>query len=457
MMNGKRVVIVGAGIAGLSAGLRLAEAGIRVTVVEKEGTVGGLARSFTYGDYVFDVGPHRFHTDDPEVLAFIKEALDGDFVLMPRSSGVWLFGRYHDWPLSIASLFKLPPRIILRVSRDLVARRRVPGPSFRDYIVERYGRTLYECFFREYTRKFLKRDPGEIHSDWARTGIDRAIIDKRLQMNTLFEVASRALIPRRVKTEFVYPGTGGIDAFSRALARRIEARGGEVRRGAPVEHIEIAEGRIRSVTTAGGATVPADLVVWTAPLDFLCRLAGLERPRLSYLSAVLYNVMVRGTLRLRYQWCYYGQEDLLFNRWSIPRHFRESTCPPGGTGIGVEVTCMRGDATWNDPERLAGRVASEMRAVGALGPDNAIEGIRIERIENVYPVYGLDYLGELEETERRLADLRNLVLLGRTGTFWYNNMDHSIQAGLECARDIVAHGGDGLRHVYARQDYATRL
>ena len=72
MMNGKRVVIVGAGIAGLSAGLRLAEAGIRVTVVEKEGTVGGLARSFTYGDYVFDVGPHRFHTDDPEVLAFIQ-------------------------------------------------------------------------------------------------------------------------------------------------------------------------------------------------------------------------------------------------------------------------------------------------------------------------------------------------------------------------------------------------
>ena len=456
-MNGKRVVVVGAGVAGLSAGLRLAEAGARVLVAEKEATVGGLARSFAYGDYVFDVGPHRFHTDDPDVLAFIKETLDNDFVSMPRCSGVWLFGRYHDWPLGIASLFKLPPRFILRVAGDLVARRRAPGASFEDYILERYGRTLYECFFREYTRKFLKLHPSEIHSDWARAGIDRAVIDRKLQMNTLFEVVSRSLIPRPVKTEFVYPGTGGIDTFSRALTGKIQARGGEVRCGAPVEGVEIAEGRIRSVTLAGGAAMPADLVVWTAPMNLLCRFAGIGEPDLSYLSAVLYNVMVRGIPRLRYQWCYYGQEDILFNRWSIPRYFRESTCPPRGTGIGVEVTCIRGDVTWNEPERFADRVAAELRGVGVLGADNAVEGIRIERIENVYPVYRLDYLRTLEETERALAHLRNLVLLGRTGTFWYNNMDHSIRAGLECARDIVARGGEGLRHVYARHDYAARV
>lgn len=456
-MKGKTVVIVGAGAAGLSAGLRLAEAGARVVVAEKETTVGGLARSFHYGEYVFDVGPHRFHTDDGEVLAFIKETLDNDYVLMPRNSGVWLFGRYHDWPLGIASLFKLPPRFILRVAADLVARRLPPGPSFEDYILERYGRTLYDCFFREYTRKFLKLDPSGIHSDWARAGIDRAVIDRKLRMNTLFEVVSRSLIPRPVKTEFVYPGTGGIDTFSRALARRIGDRGGEVRCGAPVERVEIAGGRIRSVTPAGGAAVPADIVVWTAPLDLLCRLAGLGRPELAYLSAVLYNVMVHGIPRLRYQWCYYGQADILFNRWSIPRYFRESTCPPGGTGIGAEVTCMKGDRIWNEPERFADRVVSELGGVGVLGAGNPVGGIRIERIENVYPVYGLDYVRTLEETERKLAHLRNLVLLGRTGTFWYNNMDHSIRAGLECARDIIARGGEGLRHVYARQDYAARV
>ncbi|MEI6634598.1 MAG: FAD-dependent oxidoreductase [Chlamydiota bacterium] len=456
-MNGKTVVIVGAGVAGLSAGLRLAEAGARVVVAEKETTVGGLARSFYYGEYVFDVGPHRFHTDDPEVLAFIKGVLDNDYVLMPRNSGVWLFGRYHDWPLGIASLFKLPPRIILRVARDLVARRGAPGSSFEAYILERYGRTLYDCFFKEYTRKFLKHDPGAIHSDWARAGIDRAVIDRKLQLNTLFEVVSKSLIPRPVKTEFVYPGTGGIDTFSRALARRIGDRGGEVRCGAPVQRLDIAGGCIRSVTLADGAVVPADIVVWTAPLDLLCRLAGLGRPDLAYLSAVLYNVMVRGTPRLRYQWCYYGQEDILFNRWSIPRYFRESTCPRGGTGVSVEVTCMKGDETWNAPERLTRRVASEMRAVGLLGGRTVIEEIRIERIENVYPVYGLDYLKTLEESERRIAHLRNLVLLGRTGTFWYNNMDHSIRAGLECARDIITRGGEGLRHVYARHDYAARV
>ena len=96
MAHTKTIMVVGGGLTGLSAGYRLAEAGMKVVVIEKERTPGGLARSFHYGEFIFDVGPHRFHTEDHEVLSFIKEALQDEYVTMPRKSGVWLFNRYHD-------------------------------------------------------------------------------------------------------------------------------------------------------------------------------------------------------------------------------------------------------------------------------------------------------------------------------------------------------------------------
>ena len=62
-----RVMIVGAGVAGLSLGHELVCAGHDVTLVEILPEIGGLARSFRYGDFCFDMGPHRFHTDDARV------------------------------------------------------------------------------------------------------------------------------------------------------------------------------------------------------------------------------------------------------------------------------------------------------------------------------------------------------------------------------------------------------
>lgn len=453
MAHARKILIVGGGLTGLSAGYRLAEAGMKVRVIEKERTPGGLARSFYYGGFIFDVGPHRFHTEDQEVLSFIKEMLGNEYVTMPRKSGVWLFNRYHDWPLGLSTLFKLPPGVIIRVFRDLFARGARPGVSFEDYILNKYGRTLYDYFFMVYTRKFLKHPPASIHSDWAKAGIDRAVIDRRLQMDTLLEVLKRTLLPTPVSTEFIYPKTGGVDTFARSLAAGIEEMGGEVRLGVKPTGFQIADDRIVSAALDDGSVLTPDIVIWTAPIDVLCELAGTGPTELKYLSAVLYNVEVEGISPVRYQWCYYGQDDIIFNRVSMPRYFRGDTCPPGTTGIGVEVTCMKGDDIWNEPEKWTPEIEEDMRGVGLVGKVNRIGGVHVERIENVYPIYDLDYLRELERTVGRLTHIANVVLAGRTGTFWYNNMDHSIRAGMECADDIITSGRGGIRPVYKRHDY----
>jgi len=451
----ENIVIVGAGVAGLTAGYHLSQKGLKVTVVEKEDRPGGLARSFRYGDFIFDVGPHRFHTDDQKVLRFIKMVLGRDAVTIPRSSGVYFFGRYHEWPLRFSTLFRLPPSLTMRVARDLVHRRRRSGTSFEDYIINMYGPTLYESFFKIYTEKFLKHDPARIHSDWAKAGIDRAVIDKKMRANTLFSLLRKALLPRPVETEFIYPTSGGIQLFADRLAEEIVRNGGEIRLATGVGGVEAGKKRIEEVVLDDGTRLEPDLLIWTAPIDLLCRLLDVEDPRLSYLSALLYNVEVEGDPPLPYQWIYYGQEEIVFNRISIPRNFFPGTAPEGKTGINLEVTCREGDWVWNDPEKLSPVVAEDMRKVGLISSPGAVRAVHVEKALNVYPIYELDYLYPLQRILNHLSFIGNLLLLGRTGTFWYNNMDHSIAAGMDAAEDIVSSRRQGIHPLYHRNDFWT--
>jgi len=92
-----RKIIVGAGVAGLTLAERLGASGCReVTVLEREDAPGGLARTFQREGFRFDIGPHRFHTSDPAVQSYLLEILGSEITAIPRSSSVYLSGRYQD-------------------------------------------------------------------------------------------------------------------------------------------------------------------------------------------------------------------------------------------------------------------------------------------------------------------------------------------------------------------------
>lgn len=432
----ENILIIGAGIAGLTAGHYLSQHGFRVDIAEIDKLMGGLAKSFYYKDYIFDIGPHRFFTEDQEVLRFIKQILRNDYAVILQSSGVYFFGRYHGWPLQPKIVFKIPPSFSLRVLSDLIHRRKQSGDSFEDYIIDRYGKTLYESFFRDYTKKFLKQHPSTIHSDWATAGIERAIIDQRTEFTNLFTLIKRTILPFPVKTKFIYPTMGGIGIFSRRLAEEIEKNRGRLRFETTIAGIKVANNRIAEIILTDGSRHRPDILIWTAPIDALCHLIGIRENQIKFLSMILFNIEINSEHVIPYQWCYYGQKDIIFNRISIPKNFYLKTAPPGKTGINVEVTCMQEDKIWNAPEKLIESVKADMARVSLISSPGAIQTIHIERVANVYPIYELDYSRRLQRVKEKLRKITNLFILGRSGTFWYNNMDHSIAAGLDMAKDI---------------------
>jgi UDP-galactopyranose mutase len=182
------VVIVGAGVAGLVSAHLLAEAGVQVVVIEKLDDIGGLARSFVYDDtFVFDCGPHRFDTGNPNIKAYLERVLERGTTFFPRKSEVFFEGSYYDWPIKPQNLVQLPPALAGKAFVDLAVNgyKTYEGDNFENYILRQYGPTLYKNFFEGYSIKFLGIHPRETHSDWAKVGINRAIIDDKAEMQNL--------------------------------------------------------------------------------------------------------------------------------------------------------------------------------------------------------------------------------------------------------------------------------
>jgi protoporphyrinogen oxidase len=428
------VTIVGAGVAGLTIGYQLSRRGYKVTIVERNAVVGGLGRTFHYGDFHFDVGPHRFHTENPRVASFIREILLEEAIEIPRKSGARMFGKYHEWPLRPSILAAMPIKLMVTGAKDLLFKEQLPGESFEADVVNKYGRTLYDIFFEPYTRKFLFYSPTELHRDWARAGVNRAVIDKRASADSLWNLLKTTMMPKPVETMFLYPPTG-VGRFSDKLAEQIQAAGGRIILGQDVTAVETAGRRVVAVRT-DRERIATDNLVWTAPLTILNRQLGLKDIDLEYLSTIFLNFEIGKPPRLDYQWTYFGGDEI-FSRVTAPEAFLKSTVPAGKSGLCVEVTCRQGDDRWQNPESLTEPVIADLVRTGMIAARTDIERVHVERVPYTYPIYKLNYMQELTRNLRELGQYSNLLLAGRCGRFWYNNMDHSIGQGLTMADKVL--------------------
>lgn len=434
-------VIVGAGVAGLTLAYLLAGEGRRVIVLERDVVAGGLAKSYRYGDYLFDVGPHRFYTEEAEVTAFIDEILGDDKLVIPRSSAVFMSGRFIEWPLTLSALFSIHPRLLLKSLRDMLGRKAGSAVTFEEYIIGRYGRTLYEIFFKPYTEKFLGITCSETAREWAMAGIDRATIDSSVGVDSLFSLAG-SMLRRRDPLKFIYPRSGGISVFVDSLVAGIRNRGGEVLLDSEVLGLEMKSGLVTSVRTAT-RSFPCTQVVWTGPLQALAASLGCAPPSLEYLSLLLFNYRLTSECVVPYQWCYFGEGDIPFNRISFPTMFNRRLAPRGCSGISVEVTCRVGDQLWSDHLSREDAIRKTLLRYGLIPSPEAVAGVVVEKVADAYPVYRTGFQEKVERFIRTLP-AANLITAGRTGGFWYNNMDNSISEALQIAARL---GPKGRSHA----------
>ena len=168
------LVIIGAGPAGLTAAYELGDSGKKVIILEKKEQVGGLAETKVFGRYRYDIGPHRFFTKNQEVYDLFLKMLGDDAVGVSRKTRILFKNSYFDYPLTpINALFGLGiiesvtigfSYIYARIKSYLKVSK---IDNFEDWVVDKFGRKLFNNFFKNYTEKVWGIDCKDIGSDWA--------------------------------------------------------------------------------------------------------------------------------------------------------------------------------------------------------------------------------------------------------------------------------------------------
>ena len=166
-----KVVIVGAGPAGLTAAYELCKAGIRSVVLEKDNIVGGIARTVNYKGYHFDIGGHRFFTKVKAVEDMWHEVLGEDFLRCDRLSRIYYNKKFFYYPLrasnALTGLGVCNSFLILLSYLKAQVSPQMPEETFEQWVSNRFGKRLYSIFFKTYTEKVWGIPCSEIRAEWA--------------------------------------------------------------------------------------------------------------------------------------------------------------------------------------------------------------------------------------------------------------------------------------------------
>ena len=465
------VVVLGAGLAGLATAYELCRAGHRVTVLEKEPWVGGMATSWKVGPYWLDHGPHRFHSRDKRLIEHLYEILDSQVVIRDRLSRIYLQGKFFHYPLKAQNVLQnMPKRILFKAGWDYVWIRvlqwfkKIPDDNFENWVLKRFGRTLYEIFFGSYTSKAWKMPCTEISADWA---------SQRISQANLWDTIKKTLNPpkdgevRSLVSEFWYPAHGGIGQIGRKYAEKIEAMHGTILLETPLKRIEIEDGNITRVIGAalqdGGRDVvlECDEVVNTVPLP---RALEAFHPaiddevhdaidNLEYSSIVFVYLEIDKPSVSPDHWVYLPEQHLTIHRISEFKNFSDDAAPGDTTVVCCEITCREGDEVWKMTQDQATQIAiQDLETVGLIDPKTA-RGIDLHRLKYAYPIYDLTYKENLNTLKKAAKRVRNFHTTGRQGLYRYNNMDHSIAMGRRIGRTIAKGADQKADEVAAGQEY----
>ncbi len=430
--------------------------GRRPIVVEQDRRyVGGLARTVQFKAFRFDIGGHRFFSKSREIEQLWEEICGKDFLRRPRLSRILYRGRFFDYPLKAANAlrglgFRESTACVLSYLRYAAFPHR-PELSFEDWVVNRFGRRLFDIFFRTYTEKVWGIPCAEISADWA---------SQRIKGLSLPSAVLTALLPRRsrangqaIKTlidSFRYPRLG--PGMMWELTRdRVVGAGGRVEMGRRVTAIRHDGRRVRHIETehADGGTERFAGSHFISSMPLRDAVEQWEPPpppevlaaarALTYRDLVLVALVVRRAEPFPDNWIYVHDPGVKAGRIQNFRAWSPDMVPdPERNCLGLEYFCTEGDAMWTMPDaELVALASRDLERVGVVRPAEIEDGT-VVRARQAYPVYDSRYETHVGVIRQYLEHgFPNFQVVGRNGMHKYNNQDHSMMTALLAARNVL--------------------
>ncbi len=498
----KKVVVIGAGPAGIAAAVELLkqDKDIKVTILEGSSVIGGISQTVKYHGNRMDIGGHRFFSKSEEVMNWWSEIMplqgkqsfddeklgrekplaengpdpnieDNVMLIRERVSRIYYDRKFFDYPIS------LKPETIKNMGFFTTVRAgfsylwscvfKKPETNLENFYINRFGKVLYSMFFEGYTEKLWGRHPREISADWGAQrvkGLSVKAVLKDMFMK-LFHIR-----PTKVETslieQFWYPKYGPGHLWERAVDTAVE-NGAELLMKHCVKRVILEDGKVRAVvcsTPEGEKTIEGDYFISSMPVkDLVSAMEGEEISEkvrkvaegLPYRDFVTVGLLVNKLELVNKTkiktlgdivpdcWIYVQDKGVKLGRIQIFNNWSPYLVkdPENTVWIGLEYFCNEGDEFWNmSPKDTAKFAVKELRKMGVIKKGAVLDWHR-ERVKKAYPAY-FDTYKHFDTVVEFLDRYDNLFCIGRNGQHRYNNMDHSMLTGIYAAREIAAGTND---------------
>jgi protoporphyrinogen oxidase len=441
----KKIAVIGAGPAGITAAYELCKKGHDVELFEASSEVGGLSKSIDLWNQRVDLGPHRFFSNDTKVNNVWLEVVGKDYKMVDRLTRIYYKKKFYYYPLKpFDALKKLGLGTAFVCVMSYLKERIVPvkkDGSFETWVIGRFGYKLFSIFFKTYSEKLWGISCKELDEDFAA---------QRIKKLSLFKAVWSALFSggktkhKTLVDQFAYPihGTGMV--YER-MKDKIEAKGGKVILNAAVKKVNCKNGSVDSLVLENGEEKSYDHIISSMPITLLVNNME-EVPKevieannqLKFRNTLLVYLKIEGENVFPDNWLYVHADDLQMGRiTNFCNWVPEINKNEKSTIVVLEYWAYEKDDIWNlAHEDLIELGKKELRKTGLIG-DLEISDGHVIKIPRCYPVYDKGYKKPLKLVEDHLTNIENLSVIGRYGAFKYNNQDHSILMGILAAENIA--------------------
>lgn len=445
-----RIAVIGAGPAGITAAYQISKqipSGRinKLDVYEMSSAPGGLAKSFSIWNQTVDMGPHRFFSHDKRVNLLWLEVAGKDYRMVNRQTRIYYKGKFFDYPLKpVNALINLgifeAARCMLSYFREKIIPTRDTG-TFESWVTRRFGKRLFQIFFKTYSEKLWGIKCTQLDSDFAA---------QRIKRLSLYEAVKNALL-KKTRTvhktlvdQFAYPVTGSGSIYWK-MAHAVVSNGGQMHFNTSVRKVITTAGQVNAIELEDGTVHSYDRIISTMPLNLLVtRLPEVPETvvslanNLKFRNTILVYLKVDDPALFPDQWLYIHSNDLQMGRMTNFRNWIPELYGSEQSSIlCLEYWCYFEDPFWGESDDYLINLAKKEVLFTGLTRDAKISAGHVVRIPRCYPVYFSNYKQVLKPVQDYLSSIKNLYVIGRYGAYKYNNQDHSIIMGILAAENIL--------------------
>lgn len=478
----KTIAVIGAGPAGLTVAYEILKNSdeYKVVIFEKDVSVGGLSKSFSFEGGNIDIGGHRFFTRNSRVLEIWNEILpfDKDKMLQRnRKSHIFWENKFVEYPIKInIELFEkigLYESINTILSYIKTHNKYKKVDTMEKFYINRFGEKLYKKFFENYTYKLWGIPAEEISAEWGAQRIQNLSAIKIIK-NFICSLKNDCLKERTLIDKFFYPAFGS-GQFWNEMKNEVSKSGGIFKMECTVKKLILKDGRITSILYIKNGIEydeKFDYIVSSIPLkELIFSLKNVPMQiynvakRLKYRDMIIIAISVpEAYLGKNFNevkddnWIYVQEKDIPFGRIQILNNWSPYASKKDNILFELELFCNKGDLIWNLTDKEIYNISLQgLIKCDFVISNNSIFSYFIRKIEKAYPVYDDGYY-DLDIIKHWINDISNLRCIGRNGQHCYNNMDHSMEMGIDAAKSILDknYNRECLWNVNKKQEYIEK-